>query len=272
MRQLTLDEIKRIELDILSTFDRICRENDLEYFLFYGTLLGAIRHKGFIPWDDDIDVVMPRESYERFYQGVQQGWLDGTPYALDYFRDGKSSEPMIKMIDTRTQLSEPYLLDSITTGLWVDIFPLDEEPQNMDLESKKIDFLITLRDLIVSDPDKGTTEFVKRAKQLLHPLVRHMDVSKVAGKADEVARTCKKRPNGGYWDGLAFWGRKKNVYGKGLLQPMEVPFEDRSFIAPKGYETILNTGYGNWRELPPENERPIHMTEAYWIAPEEPAV
>ncbi len=66
MRELSLDEIKSIELDMLVNFDRICRKNGIKYSITYGTLLGAIRHKGFIPWDDDIDVMMSRDEYEKF--------------------------------------------------------------------------------------------------------------------------------------------------------------------------------------------------------------
>ena len=130
---LNLEEIHSALLGILVEFDRVCRENDLHYSLAYGSLLGAIRHKGFIPWDDDIDVSMPRPDYEKFYELIKSGKVTLNKHFLLAEDRGKKAEyPFLKLMDdrysikSRTHIEVPYL--------FLDIFPLDGYP---DLPEKK---------------------------------------------------------------------------------------------------------------------------------------
>ena len=96
MNELTLDELKGIEFDILKHFDAFCKEHNIRYYLAYGTLLGAIRYKKFIPWDDDVDVLVPREDYER----LLKIYKDNAQYKLYAFeKDGKFNCPYAKLCD-----------------------------------------------------------------------------------------------------------------------------------------------------------------------------
>lgn len=125
MTQLEARQVKAVELDILTELDRVCREHQLSYALAYGTLIGAMRHSGFIPWDDDIDVYMPRDDYEKLYDLWQQGAL-GEHYSLVSYRDRTSINSYCKLVDTRTRAVESFLDESAgKLGLWVDIFPLE---------------------------------------------------------------------------------------------------------------------------------------------------
>ena len=99
--RLTLDDMKRIELDIMIEIDRVCRENGISYVLMYGTLLGAHRHGGFIPWDDDIDICMYRDDYERFLEVFPQTQDSGKFDVVNY-RNGKGIYPFTKVVDTTT--------------------------------------------------------------------------------------------------------------------------------------------------------------------------
>lgn len=143
-KELTLDEMKAVELGILKKFDSICKENGLEYSLAYGTMLGAIRHKGFIPWDDDIDVFMKREDYEKL---LKLKYDDGD-FEIKSYRYSKNYYFLYsKMVDKRTYICEDWRAEK-DMGLFVDIFPLDycnfsgegdELKAQMDAESKRID-------------------------------------------------------------------------------------------------------------------------------------
>ena len=101
MKELSLQEIKQVELEILKEFNSFCEENNIRYFLAFGTLLGAIRYKGFIPWDDDVDVLVPRDDYNRLLKQFQ----NNEKYCLYAFeRDKKYSFPFAKLCDMKTRL------------------------------------------------------------------------------------------------------------------------------------------------------------------------
>jgi len=119
------DEMKAIELDIMRELYRVCHEEGLKCIMAYGTLLGAIRHHGFIPWDDDIDLIMPREDYERLPEAFAK--LSSKPYyKIIWYRDRSSIYPFIKVVDTRTEVIEHYVDERwCRTGVWVDVFPAD---------------------------------------------------------------------------------------------------------------------------------------------------
>ena len=131
MRELTqreLAEIKKIELDILIDVDRVCRQEKINYSLAFGTLLGAVRHKGFIPWDDDIDIMMPRKDYEYFLAVAPQK-LESKFYIASYKMNKAYAHPFLKVMAKNTTMRE------LTTdhpdaprGIWVDVFPIDETP------------------------------------------------------------------------------------------------------------------------------------------------
>ena len=106
MQKLTLDEIKKTELEILLSFDKVCRENGLKYSMCAGTLLGAVRHKGFIPWDDDIDVCMPRPDYEKLIRLNRGGKLFPRHLELCCFEEGTLDSPYMKIMDRRTRIRE----------------------------------------------------------------------------------------------------------------------------------------------------------------------
>lgn len=124
-KEIKVEELKQIQLDILKFVDKFCKENNLKYFLAYGTLLGAVRHKGYIPWDDDIDIIMFREDYEKFVTTFKD--VNYKVFATEV--NSKYPYPFAKVGDTRTYYMEE-IKDVIDTGVNIDVFPLDYLPEN----------------------------------------------------------------------------------------------------------------------------------------------
>ena len=130
MKQLSLSEIKAVELTILCELDRICRAHDLQYFLAYGTLLGAMRHQGFIPWDDDMDVAMPRPDYEKFIEIVRDELPAGYTF-LNYKQDADYMRYFSRIVDKNVRVTNASNTKKLVENAWLDIFPLDGMPRTV---------------------------------------------------------------------------------------------------------------------------------------------
>lgn len=262
MERISIEEMKAIELDLMDEFDRICREQGIPYFLAYGSLLGAARHGGFIPWDDDMDVMMLREDYERFIEGFP-AWKSEDRYDLASYRDGKSIYAFTKMVDSTTCVLENFVDKGIATGVWIDIFPLDDIDEGCAAALRRNSRLALMRSFIVADPSVGSNGLVKLAKRVVCPIVSHLDPLSYARRIDENARdACAGRAADRVAD-IIGEGRMNVTFSKDLFEPIEMEFEGRSYLAPAGYEEFLTTQYGDWRTPPPESARDIHVCEAY---------
>ncbi len=128
-RQLSSEEIKKTELNILLELKKATEENNLRFFISGGSLLGAIRHHGFIPWDDDIDVCMPRPDYDKLCQLYREGKVFPDYIELQCYENHTGDFPFIKLLDTRTQIEEKYV-EGMVKSLWVDILPVDGFPED----------------------------------------------------------------------------------------------------------------------------------------------
>ena len=122
-KQIPADVIKEIELSILDYIDDVCKTNHIKYYLAYGTLLGAIRHKGFIPWDDDIDIYLLRDDYMKFVKIVNEQRNDRYEI-LSIYNDDSYNYEFAKVIDKRTALNASNFIINKKEGVWVDVFPL----------------------------------------------------------------------------------------------------------------------------------------------------
>ncbi len=264
-KKLDLSEIKKVELRILLEFDKFCKANDLRYYLAGGTLLGAIRHRGFIPWDDDIDVCMPRDDYER----LQSIGREINGLLLKSNKQGNASIPFSKLVDPKTKIDLQFVDNDYDNNLWIDIFPVDGLPKDFD-EVKAIYSKCNFyrRIFLLSDAKlgEGKTFFKKYAKYLLQPFVR------IYGKRrciENIERLAAKYPYAeSEYVGIVTWG----LYGAGermlkseFEQVVEVEFEGHGFPAFSCWDSYLRGLYHDYMQLPPLEKRQTHDMVAYLL-------
>lgn len=267
MKRLGPEEIKTISLDILKELHRVCIENDLTYSIAYGTALGAARHGGFIPWDDDIDVVMPREDYERLYQLCAQPGVLSEGYRLVSYRDKSSIYQFFKLIDTRTISYESFVGKKHPLSLWVDIFPLEPAGgvQERVIRSALRKYLRSalLRSLAIADPTVGSSTLAIFAKKTVGTFARRLDPYRRAERLDQIAQTIRGTTQTNEWvDFLAYC---KELDGSLIFPTRPMKFEDGLFQGPARVDEYLTYRYGDWRTLPPKEEQVHHMPEAYLL-------
>lgn len=254
MKKLTLQQVKKCELDILIALTNYCEKHNLRYYLAYGTLLGAVRHGGFIPWDDDIDICMPREDYERFKQLMK---TESVRNDLDFINieNGKWNEPEGKIVNVNTI---GYKRGDFETGLWVDIFPLDF--YDKDILKKNIFW----RRVHIA---KCTEKFDFTVKGIIKLLLRVLFFWKSLNSISKgiINRTLSIKPNG-YLSNMT-WASDEND-----VMPIEwingysyVEFEGIKFKTYTDVDGYLKQIYGNYMKLPPIGQQKTHNVVAYWI-------
>ena len=265
MKELSLPELKEIEFEILKSFHVFCVEHHLRYYLAYGTLLGAVRYKGFIPWDDDVDVMMPREDYNRFLELYE----DSARYHMFAFeRDPAALFPFAKICDMTTRKEEPGYRSKVSLGVDIDIFPLDNWADNLEnarREAKRIGgYMFRLGLSNLRKPD--SLNLVKRfAKGLL------MQWCRLRGGEYYVRRilqeAVKEEQRGSCFMGTKTWcvyGERNIVPSEAFSSGIEIEFEGEKFFAPVGYDTYLTCLYGDYLPEPPkEKQKTHHSFRAY---------
>lgn len=257
-------DLKLLELNILKYIHDVCQKHGLKYFLAYGTLLGAARHKGFIPWDDDIDIWMPRDDYEKFIQIEKQKQGRYSLFSIqtrkDYYYE------FAKIVDTTTTLKEIGLLPIKGYGVYVDIFPLDGIPNRMDKILLK--YMFILKTAAVNLHPELNLRHKKRAKlfRFIGSIAKRIGALNYPKYMDQIAR---KYPfNSSEFVGCSVFGNIENetLPKKVFNQTISLEFEQCQLNAPVGFKECLATIYGdNYMELPPvEMRHSVHnFTTSY---------
>jgi lipopolysaccharide cholinephosphotransferase len=259
MEQLDLVKIKTIQLDILKVFDRFCKENNLRYSLTYGSLLGAVRHKGFIPWDDDIDIMMPRPDYDNMLNIFNE--------YTDYYKVKAPTlnpdHPYVfaKIEDTRTQFIENIEIN-YEIGINIDVFPVDGVPSNnliFRIYFKWIKLLryLLLTKLITIDFNNRSNsknillsvlKFILRPirYQYLIDIIRKKIVKYDYNKSDYAMMPCINLKPTERMDKMLFENYKK------------LQFENYPFTAIEDFHRYLQVLYGDYMKLPPLDQQITH--------------
>ncbi len=274
MREMTTKEVQRISLDILQDFHNFCVKNGLHYSLSGGTLLGAIRHNGFIPWDDDIDVQMPRPDFDEFIHSYKsENGYKVYSREIPGFKEKKMVYSHARICDTRKTIVDKGIIPWISeqVGIWIDILPCDGISSQKEIAKKhlwKINILLHLsywvgiRYSTWSNIKKGRTAktklkfFIKKVLSYFiwrDPLI---SLYKLRQKYDYVSSD--------YFFvtphyGMGEWQPKKNMAHFILHK-----FEDREFFIMFGWDDNLRSLYGDYMKLPPENQRISHDYNRYY--------
>lgn len=259
MKRLTVDEVKVFQLEILEYVQKFCLENDIKFWLDSGTLLGAVRHGGYIPWDDDIDIGMLREDYDKFiyaFNGTNDRYRCCTVENTSGF-----GYPFAKVLDMETILYEP---DERGTKLNIniDVFVFDNAPDD-DVKVEKMfsirDRLRIFRQLKFCKGRSSTSNILKKivifiASALFQIFPTGYFDSLIVKNSKKYADKETKRVGN-------FCGANKFVCDKSVFDDfIWMEFEKKKFLVPIGYDKWLKSSYGNYMELPPIEKRKTHHT------------
>lgn len=261
-RELTLSEVKSVELGILDYIAALCERHGIRYILSYGTLLGAVRHGGFIPWDDDIDLVMSRGEYNRFISAFDR---EGSArYGILVPGRNGYSYPFIKVYDRRTRVEEENTIQPYEIGVWVDIFPLDGAPASFGMRDAILGLLIRFRCIAAYrgircwSLGKRLIGFVPwLVARLIGPmrLLRCIEALAQEKSWEEAAELAVRVE---YLD-------RRLPFSRSLLEDTQLlGFEGREYRAPRDTDTFLRAWYGEYMQLPPVDQRNGHSFRAWW--------
>ena len=260
MNSNILKKLHNSEIKILDEIKRVCAKNNLEYFLVGGTLLGAIRHKGFIPWDDDLDIAMPREDYEKFLR------IAPTCFENDFVLDDINENPnywqvfaKVRLKKTNVEVSNVLEEYPGEKGIWVDIFPLDSVPNEKSPFFKlKGNVVQKLKSIYLMKSEYCLTKS-KRLKMFV-PIFAGVSMKKM----NEIIKNImisKNSPNNKFLVNYGSqYGIKKQTHLKEKYFPaIDVEFEGKMYKAPNDYDYVLRKIYGdNYMQLPPMEKRVTH--------------
>ena len=254
-KKLDIDEIKEIELGVMDYIHNICNEKGINYSLAYGSLLGAVRHKGFIPWDDDLDIALKRDEYDKLYQAILED--NNSIYkVVSWENDSRYPYPFYRVYDSRTVYENNYIQNDIELGICVDVFPFDDY-KDVNKEITKLDMYRRLSVYTlygIRNKEAGIKNIIRYLMLVAFRLTRVKTWNK---KLND----CSKIPvNSEYIDYLMESKKySTKIDAKALDKVVEFKFEDRTYNIPADYDHILTTIYGaDYMEIPPLEKRIQH--------------
>lgn len=263
MISLNFNELRTIQKQILDFVVSFCDKNNINYFLDSGTLLGAIRHKGFIPWDDDIDIGMLRDDYDKFISLFNK--TKSKFKCLTYENDNTFYYPFAKVMDTSTILYEP---NEKGTKLCVniDVFVYDNANNNLKENAKRMRYKSIVNRLNTIHAQHNTfskNRIIKITKQLLYillkPLPKDFFVKRVVKNSKKYAYSNIEFDNVGNFTSVTNVIAPKKIFSNYCL----VEFEGNYYKAPIGFDEWLKLFYGDYMILPPIEKRKHHEFVAY---------
>ncbi|MBR5529151.1 MAG: LicD family protein [Oscillospiraceae bacterium] len=262
-----MDLLHKVDMDIVKEVVRICDAHGLKYFMLGGTMLGAVRHGGFIPWDDDIDLGMPREDYEKFLEIAPQE-LPSHMKTVNYRTDRKFQYYITRVLDTDTKVIEERIgNENKYTNASIDIFPIDGTPNNK-FKRKIYFFRVLYHRALMSLCYKDSIDRKRKRsfkEKVLLWVMERIPVNKLTTpykqkcKIDKLLRSQKV-------EGSLYIGNIMGAYRTREIVPAEFygegkfyPFEDIELRGMADADAYLTFTYGDYMQLPPEDQRKTHF-------------
>lgn len=256
LREATRTEVREVQLSILTDLLQYCDKEGLDVYLAYGTLIGAVRHSGYIPWDDDIDVWMPRSSYSKLLKSSGIG--DQLEFLAPH--DRSSIYPFSKLYKKNTCFVEDVESTVDGIGINIDVFPLDHVPTNAFLRFVKtasVEVLKLFLLLKVVSPSKQRSAAKNFVLAIGSASLRLVPTWILVRSIDRTSRRCtgKSSSLGCY---VGPYGKRDRYSNSSFYGSDSVKFENVTAPVPKGYHQVLQKLYGDYRKLPPKNQRTTH--------------
>ena len=251
-----MEELKQLQLDLLDTVAEFCKNNEICYWLDFGTLLGAVRHGGYIPWDDDIDIGMPRSDFEKFIRSFN---VPGARYQVHCFENNKTFYyPYAKVLDSKTVLFEPDE-NGIKLSVNIDVFPYDNAPDSKQARKlwharATIFYYCNILRNMNSKPCGGAARrlLIRMMRLSLKPFPKEFFCAKQVKNAEmyrdhETGEVCE----------ISY------PCPTAIILPLPDPFtecefEGKRYQIPESYDEWLTAVYGDYMRLPPPEQRQSH--------------
>lgn len=252
-----LRKLRLTQLDILKTFDSFCQKNNLKYSLFFGTLLGAVRHKGFIPWDDDLDVCMPRNDYNKLIE-LWNNSLETKGYILQ----NKENSPLFTQTYTKIRKDHTTFVETefekglYHHGIYVDVFPMDKIPTGFI--KKKIYLWKSLKYLLFTREyaDSKSNPLVKAVSNLMLHMVTGEKRKAARHKIYKYIEKNNKKIDNYQYIHISTFNEIKFHYKKDIFDStVPVQFENDLFYCFEDWDYVLRTLYGDYMQLPPKEKQ-----------------
>jgi lipopolysaccharide cholinephosphotransferase len=271
MIPISKEQVRLVQLDIASYLDKVARENNIKYSMGGGTLLGSIRHQGFIPWDDDVDIMLTRANYEKLME-VLMSSIE-SPYELIYYKHSESFLPFAKVYDTRTTFHSK--LDNLHrgTGIFVDIFPIDVLPGSEE-ETRRFKEKVKRESFNLATTNSNGIDYASASKwryffgKLVLWFPKHLKNRgknyQIAEALDNLMQTYTGSGSGKVGFVASYY--RQEEFPEEIFQEYEdSQFEDRKLMKIKNHDRYLSQLFNQYMELPSEKDRLNHSYYSwYW--------
>lgn len=259
---MTKDEIRECQLNVMTLVHEFCVANNIRYSLCGGTMLGAVRHKGFIPWDDDVDFFMPRPDYDRFLELFPQLSAQSNLKIINYWNHDEVVQKYSKIFAGNTLVIEPGFADN---GVGMDLFPIDGAPDSLDeirifndeLRNNKMSYA---KKVYIKQQD-----FLRKLKwYILYKITPKSVKQRIVKEFDQKHKRFNFETSDNAGILIDRYKEKSIMPAIYFKEFIDIPFEGRIFKGLKYYHEYLTHTYGDYMQLPPEEKRkPDHTYLSY---------